>query len=134
MKRIMFALSLAGTFLASPALAHHSFDGTFDRNRMVKLSGSVTEFRFANPHSVIVLAVAGFDGKKQEWLIETTSAGSLAANGWTAHSLTAGEQLEVEGWVARNGTRYARLSSMRHTDGRPVALWLPPAPAPLPGA
>nr|WP_166177165.1 DUF6152 family protein [Altererythrobacter segetis] len=133
MKGMAFALGLAGMLSAIPVAAHHSFDSAFDRNRTVKLSGRVTEFQFINPHSFIMLAVTGPNGQTQEWHVETTSAGSLAANGWTAQSIKAGEELKVEGWPARNGTHYARLSSMRHADGSAVALWMPPGPTPLPG-
>ncbi|MBO9670080.1 MAG: hypothetical protein J7485_06160 [Sphingobium sp.] len=134
MRGTIFALGMAIAMAAIPAVAHHSFDGTFDRNRLVKLSGTVSEFTFTNPHSYFTLTVTGADGKPESWHIETTSATGLGARGWTEHSINPGEALAVEGWVAKDGRRYVRMRSMNHSDGTSVGLWLPPGPTPLPAA
>ena len=127
----MLALCLAAAIAAIPATAHHSFDGSFDRNKQVTLTGTVTEFSFGEPHSYFKLAVAGSDGTTQSWHVETTSAHGLAERGWTPQSIKAGEKLSVQGWPARDGKTYMRLSSLSHADGSAVGLWLPPGPTPL---
>jgi len=132
MKGMTLALSLA--LLASgAATAHHSFDGTFDRNKRVKLSGKVTEFKFTNPHSYFTLAVIGADGRTQLWHVETTSASGLADRGWTELSIKPGEALAIEGWPAKDGKLYVRLGAMTHADGSTTGLWIPEGPAPIPG-
>ena len=134
MKGSTFALGLVAALAALPAAAHHSFDGSFDRNELMKLKGTVTEFTFANPHSYFLLDVVGQDGETQVWHVETTSALGLGNHGWNKDSIAPGEELTVEGYVARSGKRHVRLRSMNHPDGSKVALWLPPCPAPVPGA
>lgn len=128
MMKTTLIVGVVAALFASPLAAHHSFDGTFDRNQNVKLHGTVTEYQFANPHTYFVLTVISDDGTRKQWHVETTSAGSLASHGWTTHSIPAGQRLEVEGWPARSGAPYIRLRSMRHLDGRPVELWMPPGP------
>jgi hypothetical protein len=134
MKRLAFALSLAMISAAIPATAHHSFDGTFDRAKQVKLTGKVTEFQFVNPHSFFRLAVTDADGTTRQWHIELQSASALSNRGWTDQSIKPGEALAVEGWPAKDGKLYIRLGSMTHADGSAVGLWIPPGPTPLPGA
>ena len=52
----MLLASVALALTAGPLLAHHSF-AMFDREHQIDLEGVVQEFRFANPHSFIYLAV-----------------------------------------------------------------------------
>ena len=129
---ILLGLALAASILSIPAIAHHSFDGSFDRNKQVALSGTVTEFSFSEPHVFFRLAVTGADGKPQSWIVETTSAFNLANRGWTAQSIKVGETLKVDGWPARQGKTYMRLHGMTHADGSAVSLWLPQGDVPLP--
>ena len=134
MKAKTFALGLAVALTAIPATAHHSFDGTFDRNKLIKLSGKVSEFRFTNPHTYIILDVTGADGRPQQWWVETSAANGLGERGWTPKSIKVGEALTVDGWTAKDGKLYLRMRSMSHADGTAIGPWVPPAPTPLPGA
>ena len=131
MKRTPFALASLATLAAMPAAAHHSFDMFFDRAEPISLTGRVTEFAFANPHTYFKLEVTGADGTRQEWHIETTSGGQLGDHGWDAASIKPGEMLTVKAYAGRNGRPYARLQSMSYANGGTVALWLPAGPAPL---
>lgn len=126
MKRAALVLVLLGPLSTMPAAAHHSFDLTFDREKQVGLTGTVTGFSFGNPHSYFKLEVVDPGGNRQEWHIETTSAGQLTGHGWNQHSIKPGERLAVTGFAARNGRPYVKLQSMSHANGSPVALWLPP--------
>jgi len=58
------ALIAGGILLAEmrPAGAHHSF-AVFDTRHPLELTGTVQEFRFASPHTLILLEVKGTDGK-----------------------------------------------------------------------
>ena len=60
------ALALA----AGPILGHHSF-AMFDRGNQIDLEGVVQEFRFANPHTFIYLAVKQDNGSTVTWSLET---------------------------------------------------------------
>ena len=45
--------SLAVASMGSTAIAHHSFAVFFDGDKMITVSGTVTEFQFRNPHGLI---------------------------------------------------------------------------------
>lgn len=103
---------------ATSAAAHHSFAVFFDtEDKLVSVSGTVTDFQFRNPHGVITLAVP--KGKTTIlWRAETNSPSILRRRGWSPDSLHVGDKVTLEGWPAKDGTNYIRLRSARLSDGR----------------
>jgi hypothetical protein len=62
------ALSLAGlSFVALPLMAHHGTGVSYDANKPVKLTGTVTEFRYANPHPQLFFDVKDEKGNVVHW-------------------------------------------------------------------
>src|SRR6266550_410437 len=48
-------LLIVGVFIVSvPMFAHHGTNISYDRSKPVTMQGTVTEFRFANPHQLIL--------------------------------------------------------------------------------
>jgi hypothetical protein len=117
LKILLLAVGLA---VMNPAGAHHSFAVFFNTDsQVVKITGVVRDFQFRNPHGVITLDVP--KGKANiVWRAETNSPSILRRRGWTPESLHVGDTVTLEGWPARDGTRYIRLRSARLADGRPI--------------
>jgi hypothetical protein len=115
-------LGAAALLAASPVVAHHSFAAFFDQNKIVKITGTVTEFQFTNPHGLIVLMVKGADGKDQEWRVETNAPVVLRRRGWSVESLKAGETVTIEGWASRDGKPYLRLRNASRADGTAIGI------------
>jgi hypothetical protein len=95
--RARLAALMAGGILVgaiTPAPAHHSFT-VFDTQHPLELTGTVQEFRFTSPHSLILLEVKGTDGKHTIWTLEGASASTLVRDGWTSRSLRAGDEVQV---------------------------------------
>ena len=109
------------------ATAHHSFAVFFDTdNGLIKVVGVVKEFHFTNPHGVVTLAVRE-GGHEVIWRAETNSPSILRRRGWTSDSLHVGEKVTLEGWQARDGSKYMRLRSATRANGEPVGS----APTPV---
>jgi Family of unknown function (DUF6152) len=113
--------ALISIALAMPALAHHSFAVFFDADKSITVKGTVVEFLFRNPHGIIRLDVRGVDGM-QQWRAETNSPSILERRGWSRDSLKAGDEILVEGWPARDGTRYLRMRKVTRADGSAVGV------------
>jgi hypothetical protein len=113
-------LAMLAVALSLPAAAHHSFAVFFDTDgQLRKVTGVVKEFRFTNPHGVVAIAVR--EGSQEViWRAETNSPSILRRRGWSMDSLHPGETITIEGWPARDGTRYMRLRSATRASGEPV--------------
>ena len=90
----MATLLVAGTGLALPALAHHSF-AMFDQTKQVTLAGTVTDFQWTNPHAFIHVEVAGEAGAKETWDIELNSPNNLKRQGWSSNSVKVGDKVKL---------------------------------------
>lgn len=112
----------AAALLAVAAHAHHSFAVFFDNDEgLVKVTGTVTEFSFRNPHGLIRVDAVE-NGKKVEWKAETNSPSILERRGWKRDSLKAGDKIILEGWKARDGSRYMRMRKVTMADGTPIGI------------
>ena len=89
--------------IARPAAAHHSF-AMFDFANTVTIDGTVKEFRWTNPHVVLLVAKAGGAPDAPEvWSMELTSPGNLTRVGWTRQSFKPGDRIKLEFNPLRDG-------------------------------
>jgi hypothetical protein len=114
--RLAFA-TLATLLATGAALAHHS-PIVFDRTRQVTLTGTVTEFRWGNPHSWIHIDVADADGKVSNWGVEMDPASHLARAGWRASTLKPGDKVSVVVYPLRNDEKGGQYRSITLPDGK----------------
>ena len=80
------------SLLAVAVAAHHG-TSEYDMNKEVRLTGSVKEWAFRNPHSWLKLSVTPEKGATEEWTIESAPPSYLSNQGWSISTLKAGEKL-----------------------------------------
>jgi Family of unknown function (DUF6152) len=105
MKTRLFSIVAATAgllFLSSSLLAHHG-QANYDTKNEVTVTGTVTDFQFVNPHSLIFLEAKDDKGQMQKWQGELTSPNHLVRAGWNKTSLKPGDQITVSGFPARSG-------------------------------
>ncbi len=103
---LLVALFAAGG--TSAALAHHSFAAQYDSKKPVTLTGVVTKVEWTNPHVYIYVDVTDAKTKKvTNWGFEMGPPHMLQKAGWKRNSLKLGEMVEVDGWLARDGSNTA---------------------------
>jgi hypothetical protein len=111
------AVSLAvGMLVTTPVSAHHG-GGTWDRNKNVELTGTITGIDFVNPHSWIYFDVVGPDGMTHAYRCEMRSATVLRRSGWTPEMFKAGEKVTITGRGDRVDERSCYLTTITFTDG-----------------
>ena len=114
--------SILATLLAvaaAPSEAHHSFAAEYDSAKPVSVTGYVTRIEWTNPHAYIYVDVTDKDGKVTNWGFEMGPPHMLQRAGWKKNSLSIGEQVIVDGWIARNKTQYANARKVtRVSDGQ----------------
>jgi hypothetical protein len=94
--RLQSTAVLAGLALATAtgaAIAHHSF-AMFDTAHPIEIAGTVKEFRYVNPHSVLIVEVRGPDGAVREWTLESPAPGIMGRQGVTANSYRPGDSFK----------------------------------------
>ena len=61
------------------------------------------------------------DGEEEAWRAETNSPSILRRRGWNRDSLSAGDEITITGWPARNDDNYMRIRSVTFADGSILA-------------
>ena len=98
--------------------AHHAFAAEFDKDKPVKLKGTVTKMQWINPHPWIHIDVKNDDGTVELWMIEASAPNNLLRRGFTRDSLPPGSVITVEGYQALDGSKRANGTALTWEDGR----------------
>src|SRR5436190_20155452 len=107
MQRIIGSLILISVVLLSvaPARAHHAFATEFDAKKPVTMKGIVTKIDWANPHVWFYLNIKTESGLIENWGFEMGGPNSLRNSGWTRETMKIGDEIIVDGSLAKNGSR-----------------------------
>ncbi|OYX45931.1 MAG: hypothetical protein B7Y87_03235 [Sphingomonadales bacterium 32-64-22] len=116
LRAAMIGAVLAVSGAAGTAYAHHSFAAEFDRNKPIKIEGTVVKFEWVNPHSWIHIKMAN----GQTWRVEGGAPSALLRRGWNRNSLPAGTKIIVNAFRARDGDTRASAAEISFPDGRIV--------------
>jgi hypothetical protein len=118
--RLRLALGTVAIALlcAATAGAHHSF-APYETTVQIKLTGVVSEYRWANPHVYFEIdAPDPASGMPRHWLIECASTSILNRAGWKFNMLKPGDMVTIIVSPLRNGEPAALLKQITLADGR----------------
>ena len=89
------AAAIVTTLSGLPAGAHHS-TAAFDNARVVKIEGTIKQFRWINPHASIKIdGVSEGDDPDGLWTVEMTAPNVLINEGWTRTALQVGDKVTM---------------------------------------
>jgi DNA/RNA endonuclease YhcR with UshA esterase domain len=115
------AAVVAALVFSGPMFAHHG-TAAYDTGNPVTVKGTVTDFRFINPHCQVYFDIKNDKGEVEHWQGELTAPNKLARAGWTKHSLTPGDQINVTGLVGKYGGHSIWIRKLIGPDGQPMQL------------
>jgi hypothetical protein len=121
--KVLTLLSVTAGLLmiAAPMFAHHGTGVSFESEKTITLTGTVTEFRFANPHAQLFFDVKDNSGKVVNWGAEIESAYSLIQAGWSKRrseeALKPGTVVTVTMFPGKSGNPVGLVSKILNTKG-----------------
>jgi len=86
----------------------------------MQFMGTVTKVEWTNPHARFYLDVKDARGAVTNWNFELGSPILLRKLGWKQDSLKIGEQVSVEGYLAKDGAKMANAGKVTLADGRNI--------------
>jgi len=118
-KVLMLAPVVAASFFAfsSASWAHHASRQVYE-GKSIMLMGVVTDYEWANPHSVLSIAVKDNQGKVEEWHAEILPPSEMLRAGWTKESLKPGDEVTMTGRPGKYEQHIMWLEYLVTSDGR----------------
>jgi len=107
----LFILAVAGVS------AHHAFSPVYDGKRTIPVDGVVTQFRFVNPHAMMLMEVKDKTGKVETWNVEFAGRLNLEEAGWNAQTIKPGEHVKVTGNPAWKSSQRMAFVKLVRADG-----------------
>ncbi len=105
------------------AYAHHGTSNYAIGAEAITLTGTVTEFVWANPHVYVLFDVKDDKGNVVHWAGEMNSPGVLKAAGWSKNTLKAGDQVTMGIRPNKFGTPVGLLSRANMlVNGKPLQI------------
>ena len=113
------AVPLVWLVSVAPVWTHHGV-ANFDLNKEITIPGTVTRISLINPHSWLLLDVAGEDGRVVPWRCELRGATVLRRSGWSPDMFKAGTRITITGAPDRFEPNTCYLGSAVFADGTRV--------------
>jgi len=113
-------MSLVGALglitIPSALLAHHG-SAIYDETKAVLVTGTVTEWLWANPHCLLEFDVKDDKGGSMHWTAEVSNPPDMIARGWSRKMFKPGDQVKLWLIAAKNGEPVARIGRVE-IDGK----------------
>ncbi|MDX1406407.1 MAG: DUF6152 family protein [Woeseiaceae bacterium] len=121
-KRIWLSLVLAavvavGLVQGTEAWGHHSFTAEFVADKTARMKGRITQVWFKNPHVRYLMAVSNEDGEEEIWDARGSPVVWLARKGWKKDTIKVGDEVEIYGYLGRDGMKMLSIITITLADG-----------------
>ena len=117
-QRFLVVAALLSLFAATAAWAHHSLAAEYDQKKPVSLSGTVTKLDWRNPHAWVYVEVKNASGAVDKWQCELGSPNAMTRAGFSPDSLKSGDEVTLDGIVAKDGSNTCSTRVIKSKDGR----------------
>jgi Family of unknown function (DUF6152) len=114
--RILIPIVAAFFAFSNVSWAHHASRQVYE-GKSIMLMGVVTDYEWANPHSVLSIAVKDNKGKVEEWHAEILPPSEMLRAGWTKESLKPGDEVTLTGRPGKYEQHIMWLEYLVMSDG-----------------
>jgi hypothetical protein len=106
--------------VAVPLFAHHGRGAAFDMQKEMRLTGTVSEILWRNPHVRIAIDVKGEDGKVETWSFENSGTTNLAQAGYNRNTLRIGQPITAVFNPGNNSAHIGVIIKFITADGKEI--------------
>lgn len=100
-----------------PLFAHHG-NASYDSAKTVTVTGTVTEYIWANPHVFLKLDAKDANGNTLHWTIEAQNPVSQIDAGWSKNTFKSGDEVVLDITPAKNGQPVGRFRGRIVINGK----------------
>jgi hypothetical protein len=102
------------------AFAHHGSALSYKMEDEITVKGTVTNFRWANPHAQLYFDETAKDGSLVHWAAEMNSPGVLIRDGWSKTTVKPGDVISVTMHPSKSGDPVGLCGVIVLPDGRKI--------------
>jgi hypothetical protein len=119
---VLITSVVAVLIVSGRTLAHHG-TAAYDIKNVVTVKGTMTDFRFINPHVQLFFDVKNDKGEVEKWQAELTAPNKLSRAGWDKYTLKPGDSITASGYVAKNDPHTMWINKLIGPDGQALHLF-----------
>src|SRR5579871_1944789 len=119
---VMLLILVVGLAVSCPIFAHHG-TAAYDTGKVVTVKGTMTDFRFINPHVQLFFDVKNEKGEVEKWQAELTAPNKLMRAGWDKHTLKPGDSITASGYVSKNDAHTMWINKLIGPEGQALPLF-----------
>jgi hypothetical protein len=112
---LIVALAIPAAALPTMAWAHHGWS-SYDAEKVIKVTGPVTEVSWGNPHGAAKIRHQG-----KTWDVVLAPVARMEARGLSRAMLAPGKAVTLEGYPRKDGVPEMRIERVT-VDGKTVEL------------
>jgi hypothetical protein len=86
--------------------------------KLTTLNGTVRDWKWANPHTWLTVAVVKADGSTEDWALVGSSPNMMARWGWNATDIRVGDKISVDIHAGRDGEHIGAIKNVFLTGGK----------------
>ena len=117
--------AIAGLLAAAASLGAHHGGASFDTSKEITLSGTVTEWIWANPHCFLKFDAKDDTGTVRNWVVETGNPTDMSRSGWARTSFKVGDVVTVTLQPVKSGAPVGRIRSVVLPNGERLGSQAP---------
>lgn len=128
---LMFlVLTLTVPIFVLPVCAHHG-NAAYDTEKQITITGTVTQWFWANPHCILQIDAPDEKGQIMHWGAETENPTTMSHYGWKRTSFKPGDKVTVTMITVKNGKPVGRIVEVSLPNGEKLAGRVLPTLAPF---
>ena len=109
--RVVVLIAVSVLAASASLFAHHG-NAAFDYEKTVTVSGTVTEWIWANPHCWLKFDATDDKGNVAHWIVEASNPPDMAKQGWSKTTFKPGDAVVVDLMPVKNGGTIGRFRSV----------------------